>query len=107
MKVSRGVLHLLYEEFRGELHCWPELEEYRSRAPEGAKIVEIIKAYEDASMDYGVLDLYVVQQGDRFFGVKLYRAVGKHADYNELFEEEEFELQPLKKELVERWMFDE
>lgn len=105
MKISSNVMLYMVEDYNGELEYYPEYKEYRSEVPSGMKIVEIVHAYEDASEDYGVLDLYVMQQGDEFLGVKLHRAVGKHANYNELYEYDEFELQLLRKELVERWVF--
>lgn len=59
---------------------------YKDQVPEDLIFVEKVEAY---WMDFGTgcEDLYVVQDLDgNYYGFKAWRALGKHADYNEFYE---------------------
>ena len=63
------------------------LEPYVDCNPMGLRIKEIVSAYEEETGAYGVNDLYVLDDyNGTLYGLKLYRGLGKHDEYNELYE---------------------
>lgn len=86
--VHPGVFRYLMEDYRGNLHHFDDYKVFRSLIPDGLDMVSIEHGFEDASMDYGIRDLYVLEDSDGTeWGKRMYRAVGKHADYDEVYEE--------------------
>lgn len=87
MKIPVGALLYLEAQYENDDHFMKEFARYANQVPEGVTLDDKVSAFQDASEDYGVLDLYVIRCGDRRYGRLMYRAVGKHANYYEIHED--------------------
>jgi hypothetical protein len=112
-------------------HEWSDFsndyDHYKDRVPEDLFFHEVVQCYKEDG--YGVTDLYVVRDLDgRLYGLELFRMMGKHADYDEFYENyfapdkydapdyeaEDFDIDPkdwytfklLKVDMVPRYKFE-